>query len=736
MRRTQVLHLLFRFSFFLHQYRIYTVGILMFLLLSIGDSLFSHYGFGFYSSLNHQLLGPVAIKFNQLQIIPQVWLALMGMILGTLIIVISFASQKIPKLIDLYMQDLPSLYYVWFLVASGTHTFMVIALTDTGANLPSNHVFNMIILFPLALMLSLTYVFYILRYTKPSNIIMKVYEDHINRIHELTYGRIRNLIELEVIRQWYQTALFDSFNQLDDLLEFVSFKEPKADIIHDMCNVTREYIRNKQKFNPVFFKISQAVRQDISFKTMLGMFDEMERSRTFYEQKCFRLLGNAYTKFLDNGDFDLASLCASEMAEIGLTAIEQNDEELMEVIIVRFNTVLRFAIKHGIRNNEGRNLYNAAFHYGNYIRSLVKNRKDAQAKKCFMYLRVYGLEIFKHGRLSPAMYFIVDVFASEMKKLLILLYAEGWDPQLQNALLTEILQVDNPPATERTLLSKGILINNGVRILQAGLALFAMRENMQEFVSRIVKDITEDLDLLDEKTFYQAIDMACARLRFSGPTFWEDTDRGNVNIYYTKDTEYIDTFRELVLQETKHYLITKVTQQYDLDDAEAGLLWNISHTPPHQELMPVLKDASMFESAIQNWNKNYTSADQPLLESLRNKTGFTSENHTLMLSSPQQLAPQSELTLFFSDASKRQALKKVVHILVNTPEWIEVRMTDQKHLLALSSAQTIRCLYASMHQRYVYEFKGRWIYSETEDTGRIYPEKHMNVTQEKNQKLA
>lgn len=38
------------------------------------------------------------------------------MILGTLIIVISIASQSTPKLIDLYMRNWWSLAYLWFMV--------------------------------------------------------------------------------------------------------------------------------------------------------------------------------------------------------------------------------------------------------------------------------------------------------------------------------------------------------------------------------------------------------------------------------------------------------------------------------------------------------------------------------------------------------------------------------------------------------------------------------------------
>ena len=36
-----------------------------------------------------------------------------------------------------------------------------------------------------------------------------------------------------------------------------------------------------------------------------------------------------------------------------------------------------------------------------------------------------------------------------------------------------------------------------------------------------------------------------ARLKFSGPTFWEDTDRGNLNIYYTQHQNEINKFQEI-----------------------------------------------------------------------------------------------------------------------------------------------------------------------------------------------
>ena len=78
---------------------------------------------------------------------------------------------------------------------------------------------------------------------------------------------------------------------------------------------------------------------------------EVEKSKTFYEQKSFQVIGNAYNIFLESGEFDLSSLCANRLSQVGKTAIECNDQELIEVITVRLNTYFRFALKHAQNYN-------------------------------------------------------------------------------------------------------------------------------------------------------------------------------------------------------------------------------------------------------------------------------------------------------------------------------------------------------------------------------------------------
>ena len=69
------------------------------------------------------------------------------------------------------------------------------------------------------------------------------------------------------------------------------------------------------------------------------------------------------------------------------------------------------------------------------------------------------------------MYFIVDVFAAEMKKILILVYRQNWPLDMQRKLLDQMLQVDSPPELDHGSPVPRQL-NSGVRTLQIALGLF------------------------------------------------------------------------------------------------------------------------------------------------------------------------------------------------------------------------------------------------------------------------
>ena len=116
-------------------------------------------------------------------------------------------------------------------------------------------------------------------------------------------------------------------------------------------------------------------------------------------------------------------------------------------------------------------------------------------------------------------------------------------------LLKEILQLDNPPDYSKEELDQSV--NNGVRVLQIGLALHFIKIKNINFAETIVSDVLDDLAFFDNQTYLKLMEGLYNRIRFSGPTFWEDTDRGNTNIYYTPDSDKIDDFKKILSRQMK-----------------------------------------------------------------------------------------------------------------------------------------------------------------------------------------
>ena len=701
------------FSFFLYRLIAYadarrSISSFLFILfvVVISDIIFNIYLFVPYTELIESISGVNPGGFEELDVgfAPEVWQALLGMILGTLILVISIASQSIPKLIDIYMKNVPSLLYIWFLIVSGGHALIIKIYGEIGLVREPSRIFNTHFLLTTCSIIAFPYVFYILRQTKPTNIINRIYNTNMDQINALTSKRNRALAHIPDVVEHQQYTIFEALNQLDDILEFSSFKELKADIVHDMSMTLQNYIRLKKNIAPAFFNVSPKVRTDISFKTMVGQFGEMERNQSFYEQKCFRLLGNVYIRLLEHGEFDLSSMVAGEMETLGLTAIEEDNTELVDIIIIRFNTLLRFAIKHGVRNNEPRNLYNLGFYYGNFIKHLVEHKKIDHVKRCFMYLRIYGVEIFKHGSNSPAMYFIVDVIATEMKKVLEQIYHDGWDVEIQNGMLGEMLQVDSPPDFNKEDMARGVLINNGVRVLQFGLALFYQREGMNDFVDRIAKDVLDDLEVLGEATFSQVIEMTSNRLLFSGPTFWEDTDRGNLNIYYTSDQDQIDSFKQRLYEFAQTQLKKTTTEKYKLTHAEMELLWEMSRMTKIKEVEQISTNAANFELILGEL-QHIDEVRLGALVCLREKLKFNSENPKLIITTSRQVAVGTLLKIKGNISGKKKPQEIEATVQLNTPNFIFVKTSTSADSKMFDNFSSLAVSFRPLRQKMVYQFE-------------------------------
>ncbi len=391
-----------------------TFGIVLIVILA-SDVLFNV----FFSSIVNFLESQFSIVLSDHESIdlgfaPEIWGGVLAMVLGTLIIVVAIAAESSPKLMDLFVKDWLSLIYVWFLILSSLHATVIMFYVEP-LNRVSSIVLNTYVYLFLASVFTLPYIFYILLYSKTSNVVTTISGIIKSFIFNLKKPSIHSAMNnsMEVIEE-YQKEIMGSLDQLDDLLAFTQFKETQTEIIREISTIIQTYISNKPEFNAQFFHLTPTIKDNATFRTYTKtQYEEMANSLTFYEVKVFRLLGNSYIKMIENDRFDIASLIPAELVDIGKTCLEMDDNTILENVNIRFNTLFRFAIKHAYKNNEPRNLYNLSFHYSNMIQEYVKADRVDMATYCYDKFKFYANDIYKNAEGNPSLYFIVDTLTFE-----------------------------------------------------------------------------------------------------------------------------------------------------------------------------------------------------------------------------------------------------------------------------------------------------------------------------------
>ncbi len=478
---------------------------------------------------------------------PEIWGGVLAMVLGTLIIVIAIAAESTPKLMDLFVKDWISLIYVWFLIIASLHAVVIMYYFEP-LNRTSSVILNSYIYLFIASILAVPYIFYILLYSKTSNVVSTISKMIQQSILEMKTHRVLASMESDIIVEEYQKEIMGMLDQLDDLLASAEFKETQTEIIAEISKIIQLYVIEKPHFNPKFFHLTETIRHNATFRTYTeSQYQEMAESQTFYEIKVFRLLGNAYIKMIENDRYDIASLIPAELVDVGKTCIQAENDLIIANVNIRFNTLFRFAMKHAYKNNEPRNLYNLSFHYSNMIQEYSKSGLVDKTKDCYDKFKFYANDIYKNAQNNPSLYFIVDTLTFELRKCQVLAHELGWSNEDQMHLLGIVLQLDNPPGYSKDEVDKGILGgNNGTRRIQIGLALFYLSVNKDKFAEKIALDYLDDISYFDEKTFRGNVETQCFLLSIFGPTFWEDTDRGNLNIYFAPEKDKLPQFKELL----------------------------------------------------------------------------------------------------------------------------------------------------------------------------------------------
>ena len=159
------------------------------------------------------------------------------MVLGTLIIVIAIAAESSPKLMDLFVKDWLSLIYVWFLILASLHAVLIMFYVAPLGR-ASSSVLNTYVYLFLASLFTLPYIFYILLYSKTSNVVSTISSIIKNFIGDIKKPMIQSAMknDLSIVGE-YQKEIMGSLDQLDDLLAFTEFKETQTEIIREISQI-------------------------------------------------------------------------------------------------------------------------------------------------------------------------------------------------------------------------------------------------------------------------------------------------------------------------------------------------------------------------------------------------------------------------------------------------------------------------------------------------------------------
>ena len=544
----------------LSQLPLWTTLLAVLTALIVIDRLFAAFLF---APLAEWAQGAIGLDVTDLELFDSdalsgIWMALIALALGTLLLVISIASQSIPRLIDLYLGNRLSLLYIWFLVLGTAHSLLVMQT----ASVPAGHsikLCNLLVLLPLGLLLVFPYTCHVLKQSKPDHIINQIYQQIQGAFGELVSIGHQSGTDHQRSIARLQGTILESFNQLDDVLSYITFKEPRAEIVSLLGQALREYIRIKPMIPASFFQMTPAARADISFMTIADPSVTVVQTQTLIEQKIMRLLRNAYAQTTASSDYDLASLCMKELQETcrviiqnaalepqSATSVPLNTAATLDFFLVWFNTFLRVAIKDAEKVCDIRNLFNLLFYYGQLAGCLVVAQRTDTLRTVFRYLRIYGEELYNKSRRDRFLEFAVDVVAAEMSKVLRQIHADRWPIPVQIELLKVLMSVDRQQGLRGSDEDPQAAISLGVRLIQMGLALYYLDQGFDEAVALILEDLKQDFTALGRERYRKVFEVIMFRLRVTNREFWEDTDRGNESLYFAPQKHRLDDLRQRI----------------------------------------------------------------------------------------------------------------------------------------------------------------------------------------------
>ncbi|MDX2471025.1 MAG: DUF2254 family protein [SAR324 cluster bacterium] len=435
--------------------------------------------------------------------------AILGIVITVVAIVLQLAAQRYgTRLIDLFLADFINRIFFFFMV--GTLMYAVLIVYSLKEGFYPYLALQVLLALTLIEIAALApYFLYVFKFLTPANLLTALQNANKQTLQDAIYAKdtiALAYLQKEAglgIEQVTDSAL-SANSQMDRNLGLMAISQIKEMVL--------DYIDVKKKLAEEWFFVPEEQFVGISSE----FYSEICEKHIWFEAKAFMDMELIYKTAIRTMP-DAVSAIALNTRILGMEAIRNEDDDLLDLVVQFYNTFIRLSLNE----KNVRAIFNIFYQY-RLLAEAIFNYDTSLSSRIFFYFGYYGETCLQQG-----MFFVMYTAAYDMEAMLVAAY----DKKVENIEELLLIFLSLEDKVDRT---KDAFAFAGIRKAQIILATNLYSKGANHLVEMIIKDLR--VETLEQLLIWRDALMAVVSKKF-----WEVTDRG-VNM------EYIDP-------EQKEYLV-------------------------------------------------------------------------------------------------------------------------------------------------------------------------------------
>ncbi|MFH2129784.1 MAG: DUF2254 family protein [bacterium] len=439
--------------------------------------------------------------------------AILGIMITVVAIVLQLAAQRYgTSLIDLFLSDNVNRAYFILLVCSLLYSILIIFATKETF-FPHFAIEILLLLTLVEIALLGPYFLFVFRFLTPTNLLTSIQDN--NKLSLINATDQKNFLNLKKL----QSEVASSLEQVTDTALSASTQMDRnlgLMAIDQIREMLLDYAEYKKDLPGEWFHVSS----DHFIAISAEFYEEICRNKIWVEAKSFMDMDLIFKNCISNMP-DAISAIAYNTRIIGESAIQNRDDDLLEMAVKFYNTFIRVSIN----NKNVRAIFNLFYQY----RLLAESVFDYDIKlseKILRHFKYYG-----EFCLGQGLGFVLFTAAFDLGGMV----ASAYDKKLDN--IKDLLLIFM--AVEDTVdKAKNMFVYTGIRNAQLILATYLLSRGDDSLLPIVVED-------LKAETLSQLVKWRDGLLAVKDRKFFEITDRGYTFEYIDENQkEYLKLFYE------------------------------------------------------------------------------------------------------------------------------------------------------------------------------------------------